>query len=209
VARLFAYIVTHDNGFAPNPHFGFCTLACCKPVIRRIAQEGDYVVGLSRKAEGNRLIYAMEVCEKLTFASYWKDERFEKKKADPDSKNALRRAGDNIYEPIQDNALDPSGYKQHPSLHSNPSGDENQNTKHHDLGGEYVLIAPEGHFIYRPPFAVELPEKLRRAFLTLSRGHRSRFTEEEVSAFKTFFEDLLGSFAPDTLPMATPPVSQH
>lgn len=146
----------------------------------------------------------MEVCEWLTFASYWKDERFEKKKADPDSKDALRRAGDDIYEPIRDKALDPSDYQQHPSLHSHPSGDENQNTKHHDLGGEHVLIAPEGHFIYRPPFAVELPEKLRRAFLPLSRGHRSRFDDEVIPAFQTFFGDLLGRQAPAALPMAAP-----
>ena len=28
---LYSYIVKHDNGFAPNPFHGFCTLACCKP----------------------------------------------------------------------------------------------------------------------------------------------------------------------------------
>ena len=28
--RIYAYVVTHDNGFAPNPFHGFCTLATCK-----------------------------------------------------------------------------------------------------------------------------------------------------------------------------------
>lgn len=39
--KLFSYIVTHDAGFAPNPFWGYCTLACCKPAIRRTANVGD------------------------------------------------------------------------------------------------------------------------------------------------------------------------
>lgn len=33
--KIFTYIMTDDRGFAPNPYFGLCTLACCKPKIRR------------------------------------------------------------------------------------------------------------------------------------------------------------------------------
>ena len=28
--RLFAYKMTHDTGFAPNPFWGYLTLATCK-----------------------------------------------------------------------------------------------------------------------------------------------------------------------------------
>jgi hypothetical protein len=45
--KLYCYIVTHDTGFSPNPFHGYCTLACCKPTIRRTAKEGDWVVGLT------------------------------------------------------------------------------------------------------------------------------------------------------------------
>jgi hypothetical protein len=38
--RLFTYVITHDGGFAPNPFHGVLTLNCCKPDIRRTAQEG-------------------------------------------------------------------------------------------------------------------------------------------------------------------------
>jgi hypothetical protein len=38
---IFVYVVKHDGGFAPNPFHGFCTLACCKPKIRKGAKEGD------------------------------------------------------------------------------------------------------------------------------------------------------------------------
>ena len=57
--RLFTYIVTSDAGFAPNPFYGYCTLACCKTAIRRAAEPGDWIVGLTPKAHGNRIVYAM------------------------------------------------------------------------------------------------------------------------------------------------------
>ena len=47
--KLFSYIITHDIGFAPNPFFGYCTLANCKPVIRRTSKIGDWIVGISAK----------------------------------------------------------------------------------------------------------------------------------------------------------------
>ena len=36
---LFSYVIEHDLGFAPNPFHGVCTLACCKPQIRKIAKD--------------------------------------------------------------------------------------------------------------------------------------------------------------------------
>ena len=45
--KLYSYILTHDTGFSPNPFFGYCTLACCKPDIRRVAKVGDWIVGLA------------------------------------------------------------------------------------------------------------------------------------------------------------------
>ena len=64
--RLYAYIVRWDDGFAPNPFHGVLTLACCKRVIRRVAQVGDYIVGLSSKPD-NHIVYAMRVSETMTF----------------------------------------------------------------------------------------------------------------------------------------------
>ena len=73
---LYSYTVAIDSGFAPNPFYGFCTLACCKPGIRRTAQEGDYVVGIGPKGPGNHLVYAMRVTETVEFDDYWQDKRF-------------------------------------------------------------------------------------------------------------------------------------
>ena len=38
---VYSYIVAYDSGFAPNPFHGTCTLACCKPTIRRTAHEKE------------------------------------------------------------------------------------------------------------------------------------------------------------------------
>ncbi|WP_442940102.1 hypothetical protein [Nostoc sp.] len=35
--RLFSYCLTCDSGAAPNPFWELCTLAICKPRIRRVA----------------------------------------------------------------------------------------------------------------------------------------------------------------------------
>lgn len=80
---LYAYIMTHDNGRAPNPHGDFCTLAYCMPMTRRAAQCGDYVVGLAGAKFRDRggewhIIYAMRVTEPpISFNAH--DERFSDK----------------------------------------------------------------------------------------------------------------------------------
>ena len=92
------YIITRDYGFAPNPFYGFCTLACCKSQIRKKAQKGDWVIGLGSKKLKCRgeIIYAMKVTEMLTFNEYYKDKRFSLKK--PYISGSLKTMhGDNVY----------------------------------------------------------------------------------------------------------------
>lgn len=48
--KVYSYIITHDSGFSPNLFHGVLTLACCKPMIRRSAEVGEVVVGLSIRA---------------------------------------------------------------------------------------------------------------------------------------------------------------
>ena len=58
----YSYIVARDYGFAPNPFYGMCTLATCKPLIRKHSEVGDYVIGLTPRdrGRGNRLAYHNE-----------------------------------------------------------------------------------------------------------------------------------------------------
>lgn len=78
--RLYSYILKNDNGSAPNPFWGTCTLTICKPAIRRTAKIGDWVIGTGSKnsklKDGKNhdlagyIVYAMKVEEKMTLAAY-------------------------------------------------------------------------------------------------------------------------------------------
>ncbi|MEZ2346205.1 hypothetical protein [Terriglobus sp. RCC_193] len=174
--RLYSYVVAHDIGFAPNPYFGFCTLACCKPTIRKHAREGDWIVGLTSRENGtNRIVYFMRVDERLeSFESYWKDPRFESKKRSTASDEA--QLGDNIYK------VDKRGnYTQVESKHSDGPR-ENTENKERDLKGKAILVGTT--FTYFGENAVELPPELQP--LVIGRGHRSHFDEEVRSDFVKF-----------------------
>ena len=121
IINVFSYIVSSDSGFAPNPFWDYCTLACCKPVIRRISSVDDWIVGLSPKALGNDIVFVMKVTEKMTMADYWKDKRFRNKKAKIQSADPIRRRGDNIYKPIKN-----VEFRQQHSKHSSRDGSENE-----------------------------------------------------------------------------------
>jgi hypothetical protein len=174
---VFSYIVTHDTGFSPNPFHGYCTLACCKPQIRRTAQVGDWVVGLSMNCA--RIVYAMRITEEpLTFAAYWGDERFKKKRPVLDTGRVRDKCGDNIYEPDRSAAL---GFRQIPSQHSTPrfKASEDQDKKAHDLNGDRVLVSTD--FVYYGGGGPDLPQKL--AFLKVVRGHRCDLPQQQVRVF--------------------------
>jgi len=71
--RLFSYCVDYDLGSAPNPFWGVCTLAICKPKIRRAAKREDWIVGTASKKFGKHagfVIYAMKVTDKKKLAEY-------------------------------------------------------------------------------------------------------------------------------------------
>jgi hypothetical protein len=180
--RLFSYVVNHDTGFAPNPFFGYCTLATCKPSIRRTANVGDWIAGLTSKSKGNKLIYAMRVSEIVTFIDYFGDDRFGVKKPDFSKGEVLHKCGDNIYEPLADGK-----FRQLQSMHSkNRTVHEDPGAKRHDLRGLNVLVSD--NFSYLGKSAVELPDNLTD--LIVGRGHKNKFSQETVATFEAFFSKL-------------------
>jgi hypothetical protein len=174
--KLFSYIVANDAGFAPNPFWGYCTLACCKPKIRKTAQKGDWIVGLSPKGKGHKIIYAMQVAETLSFEDYYRDKRFAAKIPVnySDGKNE-KECGDNIYKPLRSKPLGYKDFKQHKSNHK-------PKDKKHDMSGKKVLISKKFHYFGKG--AINLPPSLR--VLKVGRGHRNRFSEDVINKFLGF-----------------------
>ncbi|MGE0816174.1 MAG: hypothetical protein AB7O28_10680 [Vicinamibacterales bacterium] len=178
--RVYSYVVAVDSGFAPNPFWDVLTLACCKPQIRRHAEPGDVIVGLTSRARGNGMVYVAKVAEKLTFEQYWGDPRFRRKRPDMTSSRTVDRCGDNIYE-----ALGGRRFRQLPSGHSNGEF-ENPESKEHDLGGRHVLVSRD--FSYFGGEALPLPEAL--GALVVGRAHRCRFPEATVEEVERWRQTL-------------------
>jgi hypothetical protein len=143
VNHLYVYVVARDFGFAPNPFHGYCTLATCKPDIRRVAKVGDWVMGVggTRLHATGQCVYLMKVTEITTFDKYWTDPRFGFKKALRNG-SLLMMVGDNIYHKGRTSET----WIQEDSHHSNPDGTPNTKNVMTDTSSEKVLIST--HFYY-------------------------------------------------------------
>jgi hypothetical protein len=184
--RLYSYVVARDFGFAPNPFYGFCTLATCKPDIRKTAQAGDWVIGTGSKSNGREghLVFAMRVSEAMTFDQYWADPRFESKR--PSLHGSLKQAfGDNIY-----HHKGGGGWSQENSHHSMHDGSTNPENVEHDTRTDRVLISD--HFAYWGGQGPDIPAEFRDwdgVDVCLGRqGHRCNFPEELVEQFVQWLE---------------------
>ncbi|MBK7869163.1 MAG: hypothetical protein IPJ74_00065 [Saprospiraceae bacterium] len=75
-----SYVLRFDNGAAPNPFWGTCTLTICKPAIRRSAKSWRLVIGTGSKNSklkdgriydlSDSLVYAMKITNKLSLRDY-------------------------------------------------------------------------------------------------------------------------------------------
>jgi len=179
--RLFSYTIPIDDGAAPNPFGGLCTLTICKPEIRRVAEVGDWVAGLGSKNApsgdlSGRLVYAMRVAEVVTLADYDRlaPTKWPSRIPKIDSRSLSERLGDCIY----DFSTNPP--KQRPGVH----GEGNRKT---DLSGENALIAT--HFFYFGSKAVPLPSHLQ-AICHQQPGHRSNANTAFVQPFIEWINSL-------------------
>lgn len=184
--KMYSYVVAYDSGFAPNPFNGFCTLATCKPKIRKHASIGDWIIGTGSDRKGVRrggfLVHAMCVEEDLTFSEYWHDPRFSKKK--PNLFGSYRMAcGDNIYCP------DGEGWLQLNSYHSNQDGTQRADHTRKDTSVDRVLISQK--FVYFGAEGPELPGYLKSAGLIHSGIGEHKVTDVgAIEMFETWFDEL-------------------
>jgi hypothetical protein len=183
--RLFTYTIPVDDGAAPNPFRGTCSLAICKPGIRRVARKDDWVAGLGSKSApsgdlSGHLVYAMQVEEVLTLKEY--DEqaptRWPHRIPNVTSTDLWERLGDCIYDyshgvPVQ-----------RPGVH----GVINVET---DLGGQNVLISRDFYYLGRS--AIKLPDYLQ-PLCHQTQGHRSNSNAPYFDRFVSWLGNL--SLAP-------------
>lgn len=174
--RTYMYVVDRDFGFAPNPFHGFCTLATCKPVIRRGAQIGDWVIGMggSRLKARDRCIFTIRVEECLTFDDYWSDSRFLAKRPIRNGSSKMM-VGDNIYHRLASN----SPWLQEDSHHSLPDGRPNPYNVEKDTQTNRVLVSR--HFLYFGAAAPTVPSGIL-AEMGYSNGRSHRVYSDSAAS---------------------------
>ena len=136
-------------------------------VIRRVAQPGDWIIGIgpANKPTRGKLIYAMRVQEVLPLDEYFTDPRFQRKKPQVGATDARRGVGDNVYHKVRGQwAKLPGGTHTHANLKK-------------DVSGENALAGR--HFYYFGRNAVALPENLK-PLTQGGQGHRSWFPQTHI-----------------------------
>lgn len=179
--KYYSYVIPRDYGFAPNPYFGYCTLATCKPRIRKSAQIGEWIAayGAANTVLSKKLVMLMQVGEVMTFDKYWNDIRFVNKR--PIFNRGMFCAyGDNIYHHVDEN------WTQEPSHHSLMNGSINYKNLENDIQTDRVLIASE--FYYFGNNAIDIPANFNLLVGT-GRNHRVCCDERIINEFVHFVRE--------------------
>lgn len=184
--RIFTYIIDHDLGFAPNPFQGCCSLAACKPLIRKHAKAGDIVIGTGsrpNKLEG-RLSYWMRVTRVTNFEDYWAAPEFRSKRPIMNG-SRMQRYGDNIYH------RDPrsGAWLQSDSFHSEEDGSPSAPNLAKDTGTTDRVLIGEDFAYWGGEDPPKIPDTLSD-FVHTTQGHRCRFPPARVAAFTEWLEAL-------------------
>jgi hypothetical protein len=163
-----------DTGLAPNPFWGWCTLAVCTP-NRQGARlsAGDLIAGFLPKDRDYKLLYVMEVEERLHMNDYYKDSRFVAKR--PDLRGDWKgRCGDNFY-------------------HQRPDGSWIQERNRFHIGPAYLrkdtrrpFVFAGRRFWYYGANALPLPKEFQP--LAGGRGIRVGHEPALVMRFRTWME---------------------
>jgi hypothetical protein len=173
--RLYSYVVAYDSGSAPNPFWGCCTLAICKPSIRRTAKAGDWVVGIgpANKPTRGKVVYAMQVSEVMSLDAYFRDVRFAAKKPRRGSHDPRHCVGDNVYRQVNGEWRKYAG------------GTHTEAHLEKDVSGKNVLIGKRFYYFGRE--AVALPKRLALVGKG-GQGHRSWFPRTYIHILESWLE---------------------
>lgn len=172
--KLFSYVLRFDDGAAPNPYGEKCTLAICKPAIRRKVEKGDWVVGTgsANSPIGNiskHVVYAMKVSLVMTLKEYDTYCKSKLKSKIPNWNGPFEmKVGDCIYDYLNG---------EEPKIRGQIHGEQNRDR---DLGGKNVLLAEEFYYFGDNP--ISIPAYLHKIIKT-NQGHKKIEAEDLINDF--------------------------
>lgn len=187
MTKIYSYVLRIDDGAAPNPFWGLCTLTICKPAIRRNAQIGDWVIGTGSKKTNlkdgrfydfsDSIVYAMKITDKKTLRDYdeYCNKSLTKKIPQFKTMNWELRVGDCIYDYSKGDE---------PTIRK---GVHNEGNRKRDISGQNALLSNYFYYfgIEARPFPAELKEIIKR-----NQGHKKI---EKVQLVEKF-ENWIGQF---------------
>jgi hypothetical protein len=187
MTKIYSYVLRFDDGAAPNPFWGTCTLTICKPVIRRNAKIGDWVVGTGSKNSkcndgkiydlSDSIVYAMKISEIKSLQGYDSFCKKSLKKKIPNWRTTdwRDRMGDCIYD--YTNGIDPILRK---SVHR-------EWNRKRDLSGLNALLSDE--FYYFGEEARPIPPELQQ-IIKRNQGHRKIENLDLISKFEEWIKQF-------------------
>jgi Nucleotide modification associated domain 2 len=185
--KIYSYVLRIDDGAAPNPFWGVCTLVICKPAIRRTAEVGDWVIGTGSKntklKDGNiydlsdSIVYAMKIEEIKTLKQYDKycKDSLTHKIPQWEAKDWQLRVGDCVYDYSQ---------KYKPAIRKSV---HNEDSRKKDLGGENALLSE--HFYYFGEEPRILPTNLKD-LIKKNQGHKKIENTDLVEKFEKWISQF-------------------
>lgn len=181
MTKIYSYVLRYDDGAAPNPFWGLCTLTICKPVIRRTAQIGDWVIGTGSKntrlSDGNchdfrdSIVCAMKITNIRTLEEYdeYCNHSLTNKIPKWKTKDWRLKVGDCIYDYSKENE---------PTIRKGVHNEENRKK---DLSGQNALLSD--HFYYfgaeAKPLHTELTQLIKK-----NQGHKKIENKNLIEKFE-------------------------
>jgi hypothetical protein len=187
MTKIYSYILRYDDGAAPNPFWGVCTLTICKPAIRRNAQIGDWAIGTgSKNAKCNdgtiydlsdSLVYAMKISDIKSLNEYDTFCKLLLPNKIPIWQNSdwRLRMGDCIYQYI--NSTEPLIRK----------GVHNEGNRKKDISGLNALLSNEFYYFGEEarPIPLDLKQIIKR-----NQGYKKIENADLVSKFEVWIEQF-------------------
>jgi hypothetical protein len=189
MTKIYSYVLRYDDGAAPNPFGGVCTLTICKPKIRKYAEIGDWVIGTgsknSRLSNGsindfsNHLVYAMKITDRKYLKEYdeWCKSNLAIKIPDIKSKDLIKQHGDCIYDFSNSISI------------KNPvkvrAGVHDERNRYRDTSGKYSLMST--HFYYFGSKPEIIPDYLYN-IIKINQNHKMIVDIEIINAFENWIE---------------------
>lgn len=179
--KLLPYVLRYDDGAAPNPFWGICTLAIRKPSIRLAAQVDDWIVGLGAVDSplgdiSDSVLCAMKVTSKLTLEDYDQISKtfLPRKLPDWQKREYRMRIGDCVYNYVAGRT---------PKIRASIHTGENREK---DLDGRHALLSEQIYYF------VGRPVNLREDFTPLVEAVPGNQSELEGATVDLFIEWIEG-----------------